>query len=79
MDGLIDLPGSAELSEAIGRESHKHVLLLVTDLYAHFGGGQTAYKAIIANSPNTIFYYFVREEHLGTDRPTNAIPIRREA
>lgn len=59
-----------------GREGAR-VLLLVKDLYASIGGGQTAYRAIIENSPDRQFFYFIEDEAEGAARPKNAVPVPR--
>lgn len=51
------------------------VLLLDTDLYAVVGGGQTAYRRIIAAAPQTQFFYFAKREGRDAARPSNAHAI----
>jgi len=56
-------------------EPTSRVLLLVTDLYAHVGGGQTAYRALIERMPTVQFYYFAKNPGSETEKPQNATPV----
>ena len=51
------------------------VLLIVTDLFKDTGGGQSVYRKIVKELPNTSFYYFIKGESLTNNRPNNAKPI----
>ena len=51
------------------------VLLIVTDLFKDTGGGQSVYRKIVSELPNTSFYYFIKGESLINNRPNNAKPI----
>lgn len=55
--------------------SGRHILLLATDLYIQVGGGQSAYRRLIALRPNDHFYYFREHEAEDAPRPTNATAI----
>jgi glycosyltransferase involved in cell wall biosynthesis len=52
-----------------------NVLLITNDLYKSIGGGQTVYKKIIESAPEINFYYFISDESLTSQRPSNAYPI----
>jgi glycosyltransferase involved in cell wall biosynthesis len=52
------------------------VLIITSNLYKSIGGGQTVYKKIVESTPEVDFYYFVTDEASGSQRPTNAHPIR---
>jgi glycosyltransferase involved in cell wall biosynthesis len=53
------------------------VLILAPDLFAEIGGGQTAYRAIIAGTPDTLYYYFRVNEKPDAQRPAHcrALPL----
>jgi len=53
----------------------KRVLILVRDLYAQIGGGQSAYRSIVSATPQIQYYYFVEHESVHAYRPPNAYPI----
>ena len=51
------------------------VLLIVTDLFIDTGGGQSVYRKIVNELPDTTFYYFIKGESPTNNRPINARPI----
>lgn len=53
----------------------KRVLLLVKDLFLEVGGGQSAYRAIIAATPDIQYFYLAEQERDAVVRPANAWPI----
>lgn len=53
------------------------ILLIMTDLYAATGGGQTVYRGIVERTPECQFHYFLHKESRNATRPRNAhgIPL----
>jgi glycosyltransferase involved in cell wall biosynthesis len=51
------------------------VLLFTKDLYATVGGGETAYRKLIADNPDVSFAYFRAQEEAGAQRPANATAV----
>src|SRR4051812_44260604 len=52
------------------------VLLLGRDLYGGIGGGETAYRKLIADNPDISFVYFREREPADAIRPENASCVR---
>lgn len=52
-----------------------NLLIIQQDLFNFQGGGETVYTTIIRSNPEFTFYYFVSDESIFLERPTNAIPI----
>jgi len=75
----MDMAPAAALGPASHRGAGRHILLLEFDLFAKVGGGQTAYRRIIALRPQDHFYYFREAEGADAPRPANAkaLPFTR--
>lgn len=67
-------------ADALRRARGRTVLIAEFDLYSRssVGGGQTSYRKLIEQTPDTKYYYFIRSEDAGQSRPgnTTAIPYR---
>lgn len=75
MDSMAEPVTATVGGEDTGPTYGRRVLLLVTDLFASVGGGQTAYCALVRQRPDTQFYYFIDRERIDAPRPPNAVPI----
>jgi glycosyltransferase involved in cell wall biosynthesis len=53
----------------------KSVLVLDFDLYRTIGGGQSAYRRLIALNPENTYYYFINDEPWDSARPANTRAI----
>jgi glycosyltransferase involved in cell wall biosynthesis len=58
-----------------GGRAGRHILLLDFDLFTKVGGGQSAYRRLIALRPNDTFYYFRESEAADAPRPANVVAI----
>jgi glycosyltransferase involved in cell wall biosynthesis len=66
-------------SQASRSRAGRHILLLEFDLFATVGGGQSAYRRLIALRPDDHFYYFRQREGADPALPANvtAIPFEQ--
>lgn len=71
----MDTAPVAAAARLVSPGAGRHILLLEIDLYTKVGGGQSAYRRLIALRPGDRFYYFREHEAPDAPRPANATAI----
>lgn len=71
----MDAAPAAGLASATRPATGRHILLLEFDLFATVGGGQSAYRRLIALCPGDTFYYFRQSEPADAPRPANTVAL----
>ena len=66
---------ASSLATMIPLRAGRHVLLLEFDLFANIGGGQSAYRRIMALRPDDTFYYFRDRERADAPRPAHVVAL----
>ncbi|MFA6964002.1 glycosyltransferase [Bosea sp. (in: a-proteobacteria)] len=62
---------ASRMSSARGQR----VLIIESDLFKTIGGGQSAYRKIIEQTPQNTYFYFLKTESVDAARPANAVGI----
>ena len=57
------------------RPGGRRILVVDHDLYGQVGGGQSAYRSLIAHHPGDVWYYFRDKEAADAPRPANTVSI----
>lgn len=71
----MDTAAAGAQVRAGGGRAGRHILILEFDLFAKVGGGQSAYRRLIALRPGDTFYYFQESEAADAPRPAHVVAI----